>query len=125
MMFISEFEQYRQPLFSFVKKVNFYAAVTVLIKNIQAQSNTFYFILLYFPLAFYVISSTGSVVGAGLVLGLGLSYSIHFILGHKQMAAMRELYFKPLHHSVKDKDLKKVMGGFVIGFIVLSLFVLA
>lgn len=122
-LFIPEMEMKKREFLSTVQKGKFIRGFTYLVHEVPSASSSFYFLCLYFPLAFYLISSSGSVVGTGLMLGLGLSYCAHFILSYKKVKEVRALYFQPLSPKVKDSEVQKVMGAFITLFVLLSAFV--
>lgn len=123
-LFVAELKHYKHEFLHLVKRGRLIAACVYLINKIPSMSFSFYFLALYFPLAFYLISSSGSVIGVGLMLGLGLSYVAHFVLSYKKIREVRELYFHLLSSKVTDSDIQKIMGGFIGLFILLSLFVI-
>ncbi|MEO8581530.1 MAG: hypothetical protein ABI425_03010 [Patescibacteria group bacterium] len=122
-LFVPDLKVHRQHFLSFFKKGNILDGVLYLINKVPSASASFYFLLIYFPLALYLISSSGSVVGTGLMLGLGLSYSAHFILSYKKVSGVRMLYFKQLSSKVSDADVQKLMSAFVVLFLIVSFFV--
>lgn len=121
---ISELKSERDHFISQLKSRKVLIAFQSLVEKVPSVTSTFYFLVLYFPLAIYVTTSSGSILGTGLVLGLGLSYTAHFILGYKHISSIRQLSFQPVSKSVSDDEVKKIMGGFILAYIVFSLFVL-
>jgi hypothetical protein len=121
---IPELAQQRREFISRIHAGQMMRAFRYLVKHVSSMVNSFYFLCLYFPLTFYLISSSGSIVGTGLMLGLGLSYCVHFILSYKKVKEARNIYFQPLSAKVKDSDIQKLMSTFITVFVILSIVVI-
>lgn len=121
---LDELKTQREDVVSLLKRGKWMAALNQLILSVEPISNSFYFLVLYIPLAFFMISSTGSLIGIGLILGLGLSYVTHFIWGYKHIRAIREAHFHLLSSTVTDQQIKMLMGVFNLLFVCISLLVL-
>lgn len=120
---IPEFQPHRKSFVQSLMKGKITAAMQGLLKNVHSVSSTFYFLVLYFPLSLYLITSSGSVLGTGLVLGLGISYVAHFILSYKNVKDVRRQYFEPVSKKVSDTVIQRIMGVFILCFVVLSVIV--
>ena len=80
-----------------------------------------FFMAAFIPAAFYVISSTGSALATGLVMGIGLNLVIDSILGLKDLAKLKWWLFWPIKRDFSDQETKIVVGVFTIMFCLLSL----
>ena len=93
--------------------------------NSQALiSRSLLFLGIYFVMAFFVITSTGSPVGVGLILGLGLRYCLDIFLYRDHMNNLEKMYTQFGGFNLNDHLFSQLTKLFVILFCVLSLLVL-
>lgn len=124
LFFRPELSVQKKHFFQLIAQLRVFAGLNYLMTKIPSLSMGFIFLALYFPLAFYLVSSSGSVLGTGVVLGLGLSYCAHFVLNYQNIKDARELHFQPVNKTVSDQMIQRVMGGFIALFVLLSIFVI-
>lgn len=123
LLVVPDFVEKRKQFSSLVKSGHLMSGISYLINQVPSASASFYFLCLYFPLAFYLITSSGSIVGTGLMMGLGLSYCAHFILSYKKIDEVRVIYFKPVSLKVRNSEIQKLMSAFITIFVLLSAYV--
>lgn len=123
---IPEYVEQRKHFLSAVSRVRLLKAMDFLLKEIEPVIFSSAFLALYFPLAVYVITSTGSVIGLGVVIGLGLTYVMHLALSVQDTFILRKTYFSLVKRSVSDADIQKIVYAFMglytilVAFVVLS-----
>lgn len=124
LFFVTDFRTQKQHFMKLLSTGKVFLSLTFLIAKIPSVAMGFVFLALYYPLAFYLVSSSGSILGTGVVLGLGLSYCTHFVLNYQNISDARKLHFQPVHSSVSDTVIQRIMGGFILVFILLSMLVI-
>lgn len=78
---------------------------------------------LYVFLALLIITSTGSVVGVSLILGLGLRYVWELLMHRHSEELIHAKYLKNVLANSSPGTVRKVMWSYVVLFTVLSLLV--
>lgn len=91
--------------------------------HITPLSHSFWFLVAYFPLSIFVISSTGSIVGMGVILGLGIRYSLILIHDLSNQTITHSVFFSESGVKFDKKELTKLAWGFVVGFMIMVLLV--
>jgi len=77
------------------------------------------FLIVYIVLACFVLTSTGSAVGIGLMLGMGLRYTSDF-WRYRQHHFVRQFLWQ-VKHSFSQKEVDWIVLGWTVGFVVVSL----
>lgn len=86
-------------------------------------TRSWWFCLLYFPLSLYVLSSSSSALGHGLVLGLGLGLSTEWWLYRRDPARLRALWLASLEQPdmrFTDTNIHRFVWIFIGGWALLS-----
>jgi hypothetical protein len=82
------------------------------------------FHLVYLPLGLFVITSTPSWLGRGLVLGLGLGLSYELFLLRNHLSQLRQRWWGkqplPATHQWSDQVISRVVWGFLIFWLLLT-----
>jgi hypothetical protein len=82
------------------------------------------FLISYAALAIFVLTSTGSVLGAGLVLGIGLHFCLDFFIYRKDVRQFRKHFLWQIKRELSEQEISTLLWSFVTFFILLSLLVL-
>jgi hypothetical protein len=82
------------------------------------------FMVAYIPLSLFVVTSSGSWLGSGLVVGIGLVLLTELYLLRKDEAALRA-HFAPHLHVLSPRDISIALGAFslLLLFLVIKLFI--
>jgi len=80
-----------------------------------------FFMGAFIPAAFYVITSTGSAIATGLVMGIGLNLVIDSLMGIKDLGQLKWWLFWPIKRDFSDREAKLVVWIFTSLFFLLSL----
>lgn len=90
------------------------------LKRVAFLSDSFYFLLVYWPLAIFVMSSSGSELGVGLVSVLGLRYVFNFLVDWNNISQLRVQHFEKMEHW-PDQTIRGFCAIFIALFFVLTL----
>lgn len=80
-----------------------------------------FFMAAWIPAAFFVTTSTGSMLGTGLVMGIGLHLLYDVAMGWQDFERMKGWLFWPVRRQVSDVEAQVVIGLFGFFFVLLSL----
>lgn len=72
---------------------------TRLSQKVDLKQTTLYsplFLLIFLPLAWFILTSTGSPVGAGLIIALGWQYASDLLLHQRDIPYLRQHYYSKL-----------------------------
>lgn len=62
------------------------------------------FLMIYLGLAIFVITSTGSAFGVGMVLGIGLHFCLDFVLYRRNFAEFERLFLWQLKRKITQRE---------------------
>ena len=82
------------------------------------------FMLTYIALTLYVLTSTGSALGAGFMLGLGLHYCLDLWLYQRDVTLFHEHFLWQLKRQLAVQEVRSLLAAFTVFFIMMSLLVL-
>lgn len=102
-------------LFHFFQQIN---------NQVQLTSESTLFLLIYIPLAIFVLTSTGSVLGVGIILGMGFHYATDIFQLRLRPELLRQTYLRQLKLDLEDDRLEILGWVALLAFVVLSVFVL-
>ena len=123
--FTKPHEQLSQQIQHLVKSNRFTETIRLLKSRGNEQrylaARSVFFMGAFIPAAFYVITSTGSAIATGLVMGIGLNLVIDGITGLKDLSALKWWLFWPIKRDFSDKEAKVVVIVFTTLFFLLSL----
>lgn len=85
-----------------------------------AMSNVL-FLGAWVGLAFFLLTSSPSAFGKGLVLGIGLQLCYQMITDWEHKNVLRQRLFWPIKRKVSDEEMKVIVFGFVGVFALISL----
>lgn len=77
-------------------------------------TNSVIMMVVWVPLAVYVLSSTGSYLAMGVMMGLGLNVLVGIGQDWQNKAGLKEQLFWPIRRSIADKELILVVGGYLV-----------
>lgn len=108
-----------------IQQKKYAEAVEVLYRKRHLQQrlamNNVLFLAVWVVLSLFLITSSPSVFGRGMVLGLGLNlvFQIYEDWDHKQV--LRQRLFWPIKREISDQEMKLVLAVFVAAFALFSL----
>lgn len=118
-------EQLSQQVQHLVKSNRFTETIRLLKTRGDEQrylaARSVFFMGAFIPAALYVITSTGSAIATGLVMGIGLNLVIDGTIGLKNPAQLKWWLFWPIKRDFSDKEAKVVVIVFTSLFFLLSL----
>lgn len=82
--------------------------------------HSFLFLLIWVPISLYVITSSGSVLASGLVLGLGLKLLYDILLDFQRQEELKNWLFWQIRRPITDSELKAVVGMFAGAFMIMT-----
>jgi len=109
----------------FIQQKNYRQALQLLAQRGDEQRflmiRSVIFMIAFAPLAFYVITSTGSLIAVGMIMGIGL-YLLYELLSHlKDLEKLKLWLFWPIKRAVTDTETQVAVYGFAFLFVLLSL----
>jgi hypothetical protein len=87
----------------------------------QLISRSIFFVTLLPFLMLFVITSTGSALGAGLVLGLGLQVFLDILYWYDQPERLRTLYLSQVKEAWSDREIRLASRVFLAVYGVLAI----
>ena len=93
-------------------------------ERVSTVSRSYVFVGIYFLIAFFVITSTGSAIGVGMVLGLGLRYCLDIHQYWTRPEQLDHIYGRYLHIHLKREFLPFLRILYLLFFGLFSLMVL-
>jgi hypothetical protein len=90
----------------------------------QLMTRSVLFLVIYWILAVFVLTSTGSVLGVGIILGMGLRYVIDFWNVRKQPEVFVHQFLWQVRHQFTKQQVNFIIAGWMFGFAMLTLLVL-
>ena len=118
-LFLSQDERQEQAnLFKYLKLGKMGEVFSLVQRRVPKQSmiRSWLFVLIYIVMGLFVMTSTRSFVGEGLVLGIGLRYLIDFWQYRKKYSQLIQIY-----GPIDDDILTKIPLIFSIIFVIFSL----
>lgn len=82
------------------------------------------FFIVYLLLTIFVLTSTGSVGGIGLMLGMGLHYTYDFWRYSQSTEQFRTQYLWQLKRPLSEREIRGFVVGWTVIFVVISLLVM-
>ena len=89
----------------------------------QLMTRSVLFLAIYWLLALFVLTSTGSVLGIGIILGMGLRYTLDFWSVKNQPELFVHQFLWQVRHQFTKQHVERIIVGWTIAFTVLSLLV--
>jgi len=81
------------------------------------------FWLVYLPLALFVVTSAGSALGNGLILGLGAQLWVEMMLSYQHPEQFATRFLTQLSRPLSISEIKKIVGGATALLLLLTLVV--
>lgn len=82
------------------------------------------FLIVYVVMTVFVLTSTGSVVGTGLMLGMGLHYTYDFWRYSRSPEKFAKQYLWQVKKSFSDQEIRGFVIGWTVFFVIVTLLVL-
>jgi hypothetical protein len=82
------------------------------------------FFCIYIALTFFVMTSTGSIIGIGLMLGLGMHICLDLLSHSKDTETFHKHFLWQLKRKLSQKEVERFVAGFIAFFGVASILVL-
>lgn len=94
--------------------------------NLQRRlvTRSAFFFVAYVATAIFMLTSTGSVIGAGIILGIGLHFCFDFLLYRRDMQKFHEHFLWQIKRQFADTEVNAIVGAFCAFFILLSFLVI-
>ena len=78
------------------------------------------FLIVWIVIALYVITSSGSMLAAGLILGLGLQLLFDMLKDYQNSKKLKAWLFWQIKRPISDTELKVCMAAYIGAFILMS-----
>ncbi len=118
-------EQLSEYVQHLIREKQFRAAVKALYERraeqVHLSTRTVFFIVAWIPIGLYVITSTGSMLAAGLVMGVGLHLLFDMAEDWGNLERLKSWLFWQIKRPITDREAQTVIGVYVVAFVVLSL----
>lgn len=79
------------------------------------------FLVAYVALALYIITSTGSAIGIGMILGIGLHYCFDFLLYKRDLELLRSHFLWQLKREFAQQEVNALFLVICVFFLLLTL----
>lgn len=90
-------------------------------QKVQPVSRSLIMLALYWPLAIFVTTSTGSVLGLGLILGLGAFQTWDIVRLHRDEAAFKTYFTIPAKSQLNQLEIKIISAIWSTVFLILAI----
>jgi hypothetical protein len=90
----------------------------------QLMTRSGLFLVCYLVLAVFVLTSTGSILGIGVIMGMGLRYTLDFWLLSRSPDQFIRQFFWQVKHNFTAQEVRAVVLGWTVFFLIISLLVL-
>lgn len=87
----------------------------------ELMTRSVLFFIVYIGLAIYILTSTGSVVGMGLILGIGLHFCLDFWRYRQNEVRFHQQFLWQLKKTLAQQEITYLVVGFSLFFILLSM----
>jgi len=91
--------------------------------RVQPVLHSTYFLLIYLPLALFVITSSGSAVGVGLILGIGVYYLTDLWTHYNDHPYITHTYLSEIKHTFTASQARYFLWSVVAIFVLLTIMV--
>jgi hypothetical protein len=83
------------------------------------------FVLAYIPMALFIVTSSGSWLGSGLVIGIGLVLLTELAILRQDEAAVRAHFLPHLRTPLSQRDIHLALGGLslILIFLIIKMFI--
>ena len=127
--FIEPEAEYSQILIDTLRQKKFLLFFkTVLLSRAHQQhliTRSVLFLAAYAGTAFFVITSTGSTIGTGIVLGIGLHYSFDFFRYARNSDLLHKHFLWQIKKTFKQQEMSALCGAICIFFLLLTVLAFA
>lgn len=84
-------------------------------------SRSFWLLLVFWPLAIFVLTSTGSWLAQGLMVALGVGIGIDLVLAWRQPDQVKTVFHFPAQSKWQMIELRSLIGGWIAGLVIYSI----
>lgn len=85
-------------------------------------SRSLVFLVVFFPLAVVVLTTSSWVLGKGVVLGLGLKIAMELFVSKNDLDLFNQRFVSGHNQSLDQKQISQIVTLFIAAFIVISIF---
>ncbi|MCA9369768.1 MAG: hypothetical protein H6774_01855 [Pseudomonadales bacterium] len=89
----------------------------------QLITRSVIFLLILIPLSIFVLTSSGSLVGMGMMIGLQVGLTAEMLQLRKQPDAFARRFLQHVHHQYSNQEIKLIIFAAVVVVILTHLFV--
>ena len=118
-------EQLSEQVKHLVKAKRFKEAMVVIEHRGDEQQHlstrSVLFMLAWVPLALLMVSSTGRMLGVGMVLGIGLHLVYEIAVDWGRWEKLKTKFFWQIKRPIGDQEVKMVLGGFGLMLVIVSM----
>jgi hypothetical protein len=82
------------------------------------------FFICYVAMAIFVLTSTGSILGSGIILGIGLHFCFDFLRYRQDIHRFHQHFLWQLKKKLGEQEITALVASFCVFFIILSLLVI-
>jgi hypothetical protein len=93
-------------------------------KQTHLTTRSLFFLLIYIGMSLYVLTSTGSILGMGLILGIGLHFCLDFWWYKRDTTQFDDFFLWQLKKKLQPQEINYVVYGFTTFFAVMTILVL-
>jgi hypothetical protein len=120
--------EFNQIIHQLIKQKKYFRALTILLTADDLQpkllTRSALFLGVYIALTIFVLTSTGSTLGIGLVFGLGLRLTLDMFRYRPDPTAFHEQYLWQIKRKFSHSEVNQIVWGFSAFFVVISLLVI-
>ena len=91
----------------------------------QLVTRSMFFLIAYVATALFVITSTGSTLGIGIILGVGLHYCFDFVRYRKNLELLHRHFLWQLKRQLADQEVTSLFMVVCISFLLLTVLAFA
>jgi hypothetical protein len=110
------------------KKRKFWSMVSTILQGKELQekliTRSILFLIAYVAVAIFVLTSTGSILGIGLVLGIGFHFCMDFIRYRKDLEKFNSHFLWQVKRKFAKQEVVSLIISFCLFFALISLLVL-
>jgi hypothetical protein len=103
-----------------IKKI-FHTFLTGRDQQNELITRSIFFLIVYVGLALYVMTSTGSVLGMGMILGIGLHFCLDFWSYRQNHEKFNHHFFWQMKRKLEEKEITYLVIIFSLFFLLLSM----
>jgi hypothetical protein len=126
--FVDPDHQFHQVVRQSWREGKYFSAVKLIFTQRDLQekliTRSVLFFLTYLAVTLFVLTSTGSLFGIGLVLGIGLHFGFDFIRYYRNLGGFQRHFLWQVQRQWSAQEVRWLVGGFITFFGLISLIVI-